>query len=262
MNTTSSRISNRRPAGGQQNRRPAQHGAASASKRYHRYCVQCGWGFTYGQFQNVCFCPRCGVQVKATAAHQPGFRSPGKAARWGSRTADGIGAAPRGSQSKPVMRGAVRPRNQLSRMSAAPQPNTSRVERLTRFASESPARAGLASAAVGITFMVAGSALVAAGNAVAIGGGVLAVASSFGALLAAKHPQAAIMGMKGAALGLAGVIGGSVISMAGQGLMVAGTVVLAGSTLLTCYGVAKHLSKARQASFELPNPPSRLLPGT
>lgn len=208
------------------------------NRRYARYCLECGWGFTSAQLRQSRFCPRCGTSVHPTGS-SPGNNNPGRieflpernrCASVNGRPAEVQKPAPRngskgsrrdGSRAGAESREEKVEFGKVTRME--PEPKRSHLREVCDLVTAAPVMAGTIAAGGGLLAMAAGTALTAVGLAIhGVGTTFCTVACIIGGL----GMFAGALGGDGKALGAGatiamcgGLIGGAIAT---AGALVAG----------------------------------------
>ncbi len=266
----------------------------NSSTRYHRYCGQCGWGFTRNAWAHSRFCVRCGtslarfgdsgaseklVEVEACPRRHRAGRKP--------RGRDGNSDWELFEES-PSSSGLNRHRRKKTKH-AASMTGTRRYESMVEppqesggyqdalgFIRQNPYTCAIAGGTAGAAMMGAGGVvsavglqITATGAAITTGSVIVGLLSMFGATIEGGKDGKSGNGMTagfvvaagGALIGTTVSVIGAVVSAAGVALGITGTVLVSLSALLAAARSAEIAWKHRQQIMALVRRARSALPG-
>jgi predicted RNA-binding Zn-ribbon protein involved in translation (DUF1610 family) len=233
-------------------------------REFHRYCVQCGGGFSMYAWYTWHCCPVCGTRLPANRDRRnPGHRTP-SGSRYGryNRNGNAQPGRPRPAYARPKSESSpYRP----TRKAPEPARNDHRVSdrepaigRCTRIEKPAhlvvqagqwvrvnPITSGVAAAAAGVGMIVAAPSMIAAGAAVIAFGASIAtfcsILGGLGAFLGALggKPELAVSGVL---LALGGLAAGGAVAAVGGLIAATGTVMAVGGAVLAYGGGATVLA--------------------
>lgn len=255
----------------------------SNSRRFHRYCIECGWGHTAHAWNMATFCVQCGARLpkhSAVDGDQPRLANGGTSRKRTVRAhedvevippprnhASGTWARKNDGQPRKVRNGKHSSRHHDSADSE------DWVSQAQSFVGRNPYTSATIGAAAGGLAIAAGGALATAGGAIAAMGGTIMGASAgigllatFGSMVGPKrNPKTAYAGaclaIVGGLIGAAISVTGALVSALGVALGFAGTVVISVSALVAAARSAQLCWEHREDIKRLLGAIKEKLPG-
>ncbi|WP_395718811.1 DUF5336 domain-containing protein [Prosthecobacter sp.] len=255
----------------------------SNSRRFHRYCIECGWGHTEHAWNMATFCVQCGAHLpkhSAVDGDQPRQAKGGTSRKRTVRAnedvevippprnhASGTWARKNDGQPRKVRNGKHSSRHHDSADSE------DWVSQAQSFVGRNPYTSATIGAAAGGLAIAAGGALATAGGAIAAMGGtvmgasaVIGLLATFGSMVGPKrNPKTAYAGaclaIVGGLIGAAISVTGALVSALGVALGFAGTVVISVSALVAAARSAQLCWEHREDIKRLLGAIKEKLPG-
>lgn len=246
--------------------------SAPTSRRYHRYCVGCGWGFTFGAWQSSRFCPRCGEPLQkgdhhGKPRHQSGHRRCSSAEQATAEKPRSLEAEVLPPRQTRTLRSRGRASARLAPKAPSavcdkwtvepPAPSSvgvvARARETAQWIQENPYLAATAGATLGIAGMAGGTALTAAGaQIVALGSGITTASAIIGflGLLGGSirgEGQAMAAGMM---IALTGGLVGTAITCVGALAAALGAALSAAGLTVTCLSGILALARTGQLAWK------------
>jgi len=225
---------------------------------YHRYCGNCGWGFTHRQWSCAAFCTKCGVDLRhrtSTSLKQRkqiecfGCGRMFTAGEWRSTAICPDCGKSFHRRRKPTPAGHTRTTRvctpEVQPFYRCSSGLASRLQEKAKGAIQAADRHPFLSATgtglAGAGMIVGGQAISALGAGAATVGGVIAGMNMLGMFVASGTGARGLAALqfKGVGVGLGLMVAGTGVSLAGQAISIGGYVATGGAGLLAGYGVVK-----------------------